>query len=155
MRTYDLISFLKTFMHKIQTAITELGVENLYHMCINKMAEEKELKKSYKRVTLKDVVMIKCYFKGKPKVEENEEDEENKSDSDEDCNLSDNEEEKTQVKLNNQKKALLSVDKILKAIKAKAQTSLNLNSKIEDEIIDEKGCVLQKYRVPFSKQVAK
>ena len=35
----------------------------------------------------------------------------------EDCNLSDNEEEKTQIQGSTQKKALLSIDKIISSIK--------------------------------------
>jgi hypothetical protein len=35
----------------------------------------------------------------------------------EDCNLSDNEEEKTQIQVSTQKKALLSIDKIISSIK--------------------------------------
>lgn len=47
----------------------------------------------------------------------------------EDCNLSDEEEEKTQTHINAQKKAFLSIDKILKSIKTdQLNTSQNMTN---------------------------
>lgn len=60
--------------------------------------------------------------------------------SNEDCNLSDNEEEKNQFSMKSQKKAFLSVEKILHQIKKEAKPADSaMDTKLYNQETDEYG----------------
>jgi hypothetical protein len=73
--------------------------------------------------------------------------------SDEDCNLTDTEEEKTQTHFSTQKKAFLSIDKILNSIKKETQSSALMTK--DGEMLEDHFGAMVKYKDLLPQMIAK
>lgn len=174
-------------MRIIEKSIEQMGVEFIIDYCIKKGDPANLTKQITKRRGSKknnDLVQIQCYRKNDPleaakQLFENKRKEEGKepvqggsvmvsanqstahmeNEEEEECNLSDNEEEKTTVQASTQKKAFLSLDKILNSIKQEVditqnESSLMLTRNQAEEAMDQFGTLI-KVKDPLPKMIAK
>lgn len=138
LRTYELLEFVQKFLRKIELALKKIGMPFIMNYCLEKYGTLGGKQKGKADHGKNDIVQIQC-FKAKAVIEaaniqliDHKDTPMNQTAStmrktgsidggyvtpDEDCNLSDGEEEKTQTHHSTQKKAFLSIDKILNTIK--------------------------------------
>lgn len=141
LRSYTLLEFVQKFCRRIENALkNSLGMQFITKYCLQKYGSYPSQKQNDLVIDKEEIVQMTCYKRPNAiqMLRDNEKMKKSQTKKkiegklplvEEDCNLSDEEEEKTQTHQGAQKKALLSIDKILNSIKKdQLNTSQNLTN---------------------------
>jgi hypothetical protein len=142
---YNLQDFVHRFHAPIQTALEQIGYSFIDTYCIKQFSEKRPRVdesmfncRSYLKKTFKE--HHDCMCKHKHHEEKN----------DDGCDLDDDDEETSKVKMANQKKAMLSLEKIVNAVRRETTVLMTRTNTVSEEL-----GTMTKYDVFYNKIIAR